>query len=802
MKLRIPLLKLFSTMNRNFNFDGKNRDVEKSKEIKSMLGALRIFTTAWRTEVKGIEMQLLPRESQWEKYWGVLSLTCAFLFSLNLSNAQSEPDLGKEVPELANFAAYYGSQESINRTSVSPLGELGTAPDLAGMMRWIPGATLVNNGPISGQAQYRGLFGPRVNILLEGVYVNPGGPNWMDPPLHYMPRNLTESLEVIQGVAPVSVGMEVIGGSVSGKYYSIPYSGEKRFQKHGRTELVRRSVDGGTSAALIAGISNNVHRIQFSSGYDEGDNYKFPGGVLRHSSYKRETHRGSYDWKKGEQQFSFALHHTATGDSGNPSLPMDIKFVNTDIYSARYEGQWSNFGVQAKIHYSEVDHWMSNYTLRSPPDFNVFDPPQLLVPLVMAFDGEDRRDVSAQSSGLGYAALVGFPMFTGTLSIGGSGHLSSYNVLINDPDSAFFVRNFNDVIRDRYGFTLEWKGAIGESTQLDFGVLWGRVVMAAGPVSLPPLLSTSAVYSMSAPVILQNRFNGADRTRSDNHYNFSLNLDHELNRSMAVSLGIGRKTRSASHIERYSWLPIEATAGLSDFNNYVGDFDLNPEIAHEVDLAFHLGIPDRTRFSVRFFFRDIEDFIQGSPFDPITIGPPFDKPVEIVSALNGDPTPMKFTNTNAEMYGFDLSGEWRIASAWTVSFLASCVRGNRTDIDDNLYRIAPPNASIAMKYGSEKIFLTVEGVGFGRGRHLSKKIVLNEVRSSNSNTSGYALLNLLGVWHLNEHISFVLGVENVFNRLYAEHLSGFNRVRISDVPVGERISGPGRNISVQVGFEW
>lgn len=778
----------------------RNRDVERPKGNKSILGSLDRFATSWRTEVKGIEMQLLPRLPQWGKYWSVLSLAYAVLFSPNLLNAQS--DLGKEVPELANFSAYYGSKEAINRISVLPIGEMDTAPDLAGMTRWIPGAALVDNGPISGQVQYRGLFGPRLHVLLEGTFVNPGGPNWMDPPFHYMPRTLTESLEVIQGVAPVSVGMEVIGGSVEGRYYSIPYSEEEEFQIHGRTVLVARSVDEGTSTALTAGITNNVHRIQFSSGYDEGDSHKFPGGVVRHTSYKRESFRGSYDWKKGGQKFSFAFHHTATGDSGNPSLPMDIKFFNTDIYSAHYEGRWSDFGVQAKIHYLEVDHRMSNYTLRSPPDFNVFDPPQLLVPLVMAFDGEDRRDVSAQSNGLGYAASVGFPMLTGTLSIGGSGHLSSYNMLISDPDSAFFVRNFNDVIKDHYGVYVEWKGAIGESTQLDFGALWGRVTMNAGPVSLSPLLSTSAVYAMAPPVILQNRFNGADRKRSDNHYNFSLNLHHELNRSMAISLSSGRKTRSPSHIERYSWLPIEATAGLSDFNNYVGDFDLNLEVAYEVDLGFHLGISERTRFAVHFFFRDIEDFIQGSLFDPVTIGPPFDKPEEIVSALNGDSTPMKFNNIDAEMYGFDLSWEWRLASAWRLLGIASYVRGKRTDIDDNLYRMAPLNASIAMRYGSGKTFLTIEGVFFDKGRHLSQEIVSREVRSSNRNTPGYALLNVFGVWHLNEYISFVLGVENVFNRHYIEHLSGFNRVRSSDVPVGTRMSGPGRNLSFQVGCEW
>ena len=158
-------------------------------------------------------------------------------------------------------------------------------------------------------------------------------------------------------------------------------------------------------------------------------------------------------------------------------------------------------------------------------------------------------------------------------------------MFISDPDTAFIVRNFNGVMRDRYGVYAEWKGTIGESTQLDFGARFGRVVMNAGPVSLPPLLNVN--FPKTPPVILQNRFNGTNRQRCDSHYDLSLRLHHELNRSAAVSFSAGRKTRSPSYIERYLWLPIEATAGLSDFNNYVGNLDLNPEIAREVDFAFH-----------------------------------------------------------------------------------------------------------------------------------------------------------------------------------------------------------------------
>ena len=66
-------------MGRSFSFYNKNRDVERPKGIKFMLGSLVIFAIAWRTEVKGTEMQLLPRESQRGKYYGVLLLILSLI---------------------------------------------------------------------------------------------------------------------------------------------------------------------------------------------------------------------------------------------------------------------------------------------------------------------------------------------------------------------------------------------------------------------------------------------------------------------------------------------------------------------------------------------------------------------------------------------------------------------------------------------------------------------------------------------------------------------------------------------------
>ena len=78
--------------------------------------------------------------------------------------------------------------------------------DVTNLMERIPGGGIHSNGAISGQTYYRGIFGPRMNVLVDGVRINSGGPNWMDPPLHYMPNTLVETFEVERGLDSVING--------------------------------------------------------------------------------------------------------------------------------------------------------------------------------------------------------------------------------------------------------------------------------------------------------------------------------------------------------------------------------------------------------------------------------------------------------------------------------------------------------------------------------------------------------------------------------------------------------------------
>ena len=96
------------------------------------------------------------------------------------------------------------------------------------------------------------------------------------------------------------------------------------------------------------------------------------------------------------------------------------------------------------------------------------------------------------------------------------------------------------------------------------------------------------------------------------------------------------------------------------------------------------------------YYRRLDDFIQGVPFDA-TPGV-LDTPVEMVSAASGDPTPLRFANIDAEICGADIAFGTRLAGLLRLDGVASFVRGKRRDISDNLYRIAPASARVALSW--------------------------------------------------------------------------------------------------------
>lgn len=686
-----------------------------------------------------------------------------------------------------------GRQEFIEKEFTAT--RTGSNVDAAKLMTQVPGGGANNNGPLTGQIQYRGMFGPRINVTIDGMKIHGGGPNWMAPPLHHIPAGLMEELVVEQGIASITTGGG-IGGAATALWKRPDYNTGSGWKFTGDTEAAFGSVDNGTSFSGVVGASSANHRIYGVGSFDEGDDYRSPVGDVAATQYSRDVYGFGYGYSDGTHSFDIHAHKIDTDDTGTPSLPMDIDWFETETWNAMYRGDFDNFGLEIQIYGSEVDHGMSNSLLRPTPDFSSLPLPP--------FVGDDQRNVLTDSDESGFRVAVDFEMGRGDMVIGIDGKDADHNATVYDADFApFFVNNFNNSEVEETAIFLQWSAVLDDRWYVEAGARAAQVEMNTGDVDAFPARLVDmnpAMWPMGTPPravwMLRQGFNSSDRAQEDDNLDVVLKTRYQATDNLVVELGLAQKVRSPMYQERYLWIPLEANAGLGDGNNYVGNPNLQPEEARQIELGFDWDFGE-VYFSPRIYRRDVDDFIQGvAATNPAVIG--------VSRNANGDPTPLMFANTDAEFIGADMTLGFRINDNFRAEILYSTVDGEREDISDNLYRINPDNLRAALYYEGTNFNAKIEQVVVFDQDDVSLTNTLDPTNPNNNanGTPSYNLTNAFFNWALENGLSVSAGIENLFDEDYIDHLTGFNRVLNSVVPQGSRMIGPGRNVFGRLQYRW
>jgi iron complex outermembrane receptor protein len=139
--------------------------------------------------------------------------------------------------------------------------------------------------------------------------------------------------------------------------------------------------------------------------------------------------------------------------------------------------------------------------------------------------------------------------------------------------------------------------------------------------------------------------------------------------------------------------------------------------------------------------------------------------------------------------------EWQLNEYLLLRGTLSYVRGKRTDARDNLYRIAPLTSVAELMYLREGWFVSLESVAAARQDRVADY-------NAETESAGWGVLNLRAAVELGDTFDLGLGVENLFDKVYRDHLGGYNRVRESDVPLGTRIISMGRNLYLKLNAKW
>lgn len=645
------------------------------------------------------------------------------------------------------------------------------SPDTAQLLKRAPGANVNSNGPLTGVPQYRGMYGPRVGVQLDGTQLAPAGPNWMDPPLSYAAAAQLESLQLYRGIAPVSVVQESIGGAVNAVTALKDFASSEEFDVTGHVVASGQSMNDGTQIGATVFAVNNVHRFRLAAMTEEGDDAEFSDGDILPSEYERDRFDLAYGFRSGAHTVDVNYVRSETGDTGTASLPMDIDLIDGDLASIGYKFEASDWSLEAKVFGSDLDHEMTNYHLRAAP-----------------MDGAMWRRNITDSENVGFKVVATFNDESGSWKLGSDGMDSSHNSDIDNPNNPmFFVTNFNDAQRQLLGVFLERQHDFGNAITAEFGLRYNRVETDADEVNGTPAMM------MPPAQMLRDRFNAADREQTDDNVDVVAKAWFEANSDLRYYAGVARKTRSPSYQERYLWLPLQATGGLADGYTYTGNIELDPEVAHEVELGLDFDNA-RIRFSPRLFYRDVEDYIQGTPSTVM----PANMFVNMMNMNNGtnNPAPLQFNNVDAKLWGFDMDWSARLTDTLALRGLVNYVRGERDDISDDLYRIAPLNTTLGLDYNRSDWGIGVEVVYYDEQDKVSRT-------NGETSTDDYSLLNFSSWWQATVNLRLVAGVDNVLDEDYEDHLAGRNRVMGNPaLPRGSKIPGYGINAFLRMDYSF
>ncbi|QZD95661.1 TonB-dependent receptor plug domain-containing protein [Qipengyuania gelatinilytica] len=686
------------------------------------------------------------------------------IFICHPAVAQDRPDATDDETILTDTILVTAFRRDDIATDTSELPDQIAIPaDAASIAARAPGGALVGNGVLSGQLSYRGLAGKRVLGRINGQRFASGGPNAMDPPLHYAPSLLVDRVEIARGVAPVSSG-PALAGSVDAKLVEAHFTDGPALDVQARMTSQYRSNDDSFAVAGLAGVANDRWRLGVIASREEGESYEFPGGTAVGTSFERNLYGVHGGFKAGPGKLFLEYRRSETDPTGNPPFALDIVYFDTDFVRGGFRGEIAeDIGIDIQLGHVSVRHLMDNQTTRLP-----------------AAEPMRARATFADADTNTVEVSLQFGSSAAHLEIGGDVELTDKFVRITNPfNDAFFIDAQPNVSNERIGAYAQWRGGI-EALAFEVGARIDRTRQSAGN----PTLGTAVPMG---PRIIAADFIASDRERDETTVDAVARLWIDLG-DLTPRLSLARKERVPSLLERFGWLPTEASYGLADGSIYVGNLDLAPETAWIAEIGFDWS-SEFIALRPTIFYRRVDDYIQGVPFDS-TVGV-IDSPVEMIAAMNGDATPLRFGNVDAELYGADLDFLFRPVRQFEVSGTASYVRGERRDIEDNLYRVAPANFRLSGTWSNNRLALGAELVAAAGQTKIS-------ISNDEERSEGYAIVGLFGRYSLTNTISVEAGVENLFDESYQPHLAGRNRVAASDIAVGDRLYGPGRGAWIRV----
>jgi iron complex outermembrane receptor protein len=624
----------------------------------------------------------------------------------------------------------------------------GTPADGGHFLRQVNGVNMSRFGGRGLEPIIRGQSQTQLNILLDGAYVHGGCPNRMDPPASWAALETYEKVEVIRGVQTLQYGGGGSGGTVLFERDTRALAEEEGL--HGRVSGAAST--NGLKYDFLADViaSGEKGYVRFFTEFKENDNYEDGDGKEVRSAFDHKQAGMVLGYTPTEDRlFEMTIERNEFTDALYPGSGMDSPEESGTFYKLRYLDKpdiaWID-DIKAEVYLMEVDHVMDNFSLREPP-------------VMMGMPMLRKTDTTSDTTGGRLVLSSTLQNTSVTYGIDLQRNVRNatlFNMNMTPPQELFYL--WPDATIQQLGIFAEATTRLDEKRRLVYGLRVDQVDASAGLADANPM----PMYSANMAYMTYYGTKAEDQTET----NVGGLLRYEIDLDYGVTLftGLSRTVRTADATERYmnKW-------GTNPADRWIGNPAIDPEKHHQIDLGI-LKQGGSHSLSATLFYDDVSDFI----LRDVAAGQP--------GILLADGAQI-YRNVDAELYGLEIEGTWRLRPGLDLTAALAYVHATNTTDDRPIAQTPPLGGKVQLDYYSGR---------WTHGARLRFADSQDRVDPDSplyiGETAGWAVFDLYGSYAINETFSMRWGIDNLFDKTYAEHASRSNLLDLEAIRVNE----PGR----------
>jgi iron complex outermembrane receptor protein len=624
------------------------------------------------------------------------------------------------------------------------------AKDTGEALQEIAGVSKIRKGGIANDIMIRGFYRDNINVLIDGIRIYGACPGRMDPPAFHLDFAEVDKINVLKG--PFDVKNQ---GSMAGLIDIKTKSASPGF--HGELNLGYGSFESFNSSAVVSYGAEKFDILggvayKYSRPYEDGEGLRFTEVYPSTSSnrYKDSEKDGTaYNIKTGwtkiglspikNHRIELSYTRQEADDVLYPYLRMDANYDDTDrtniIYRINEIGDVLK-SLKIQVYWDKVKHDMT--------DEKRYSSVGMTRPYNM------RTYAETETSGGKIEGQLGI---LGETNIGIDYYLRNW-----DTKSTMFMMGMYqdwasvpDVDTKNIGVYLEQKNKLADKLNLTAGLRLDSTKTEAG-------IDRTAIYNVYYP--------DSKTSKTDTYLSGNIQFSYDFTKSLNSFLGIGHTVRVPDATERYF---TSFGAGTMMMPGWVGNPGLKPVKNNEVDLGMKYST-GRVLLKANLFYSDLDDFIVVR---------------DISTPMN---TAKTYKNIDATIYGGEASARFALPMNLYASAGISYTRGKNDTEDTDLSEIPPLKGRLSLRYDNERYFGEIEGLF---------ATVQNEIDTAlkEEKTSGWAIANLKA-GYMYKGLKFFVGVRNIFDKEYYEHLS-YQR---DPFAAGIKIPEPGRTFYANIQY--